>query len=189
MARQRFINIAAGQVVDNAARQELIIDDPHSEREGFRLRQIRVGTMFPRNGVRYTAMLTVPGGIEVGPIDIPFRFNIEGPVNIAFSSDKANSINQQIMCTSHDLPDSPDLYGATWFLPDAAPQAPPGLPYFPIWTWVVAVTIYTGGTATFYDSAGNNIGTATGPQLVARPRLAEFISISAENHASVLFHY
>lgn len=188
MARQRFINIVAGQVVDNAARQELIIDDPHSEREGFRLRQIRVGTLFPRNGVRYTAMLTVPGGIEVGPIDIPFRFNIEGPVNIAFSTDSANTVNQVIMCTSHDLPDSPDLYGATWFLNAAIPE-PPNPAYFPIWPWVVAVTIYNGDTATFYDAGGSSICTATGPQLVARPRAAEFIALSSERGANCLYHY
>lgn len=179
---QRFVDIAAGAVPVHAHRQELgwfDETDPHAQ---YKLRQLRVGLAFPANGVKYTALLTVPGGLEIGPIDIPFRFNVEGPVNIAFTADSANTVNQQIMCTWHDLPDCPNLYGATYLIRDAASNP------VAIFPWVQAVTIYSGGTATFYDAGMTQICTATGPQLVARPRLAEFIQTSGELGA-ILYHY
>lgn len=187
---QRFVDIAAGAVITKAERRELGVFDECNAKEQYKLRQIRVGLQFPANGVRYTALLTVPGGLFIGPIDIPFRFNIECPVNIEFTSDKANSERQQIMCTVHDLPDSPDLYGATYFIPDASAGSEiPPVNFVHIPDWVVAVTIYSGGTLIWYDVGGNNLGTATGPLMVARPRLAEFIAVSTEGQPSVLFHY
>lgn len=185
---QRFVDIPAGRVLVAASRQELGDFDESNRREQYKLRQIRVGLQKPNNGVRYTAQLTVPGGIIIGPIDIPFRFNVELPVNIEFSSDIAFADTQQIMCTAHDLPDSPDLYGATYFVDDASVDGG-GVPVVEIPPWVHAVTIYSGGTATFWDAALAAIGTAIGPQLVARPRKAKFISNASERKNSVLFHY
>lgn len=188
---QRFVDIPTGAVITGGSQQTLGTFDENNPREQFKLRQLRVGLDAPKNGVRYTALLIVPGRPDpIGPIDIPFRLNVEGPVTLQFTSDKANTVPQKITCTFHDLPDPPNLYGATYFVADASDRgglAPAGLT--PIPPWVVAVTIYSGGTATFYDNAGNNIGTATGPLLVARPRAAEFISVAAESHPSVLFHY
>ena len=182
----RFVDIPAGAVIVNAARQELGSFDENDPKAHYTLRQVRCGLDEPANGVRYTAMLAVPGGQQIGPIDIPFRFNVELPCNFAFTSDIANTANQKIVITAHDLPDSPDLYGAT-YLSEAISETPdPGVR---IPAWVHAVTIYSGGTGTFFDAAATVICTATGPQLVARPRLAEFINVSAEHSTRVLFHY
>jgi hypothetical protein len=158
----------------------------------YKLRQIRVGLQVPNNGVRYTAMLTVPGGQEIGPIDIPFRFNVELPVNISFSTDIAAAENQQIMCTAHDLPDSPDILGATYYLDDAIqpPDRVNPLGFLmQIPQWVQAVTVYNGSTAKFLDSGGSDLCTFTGPLMVARPRKAVYITATGSTVNPVLFHY
>lgn len=187
---QRFVDIPAGRVITNASTQALGWFDENDPKDQYKLRQLRVGLSAPANGVRYTVMITVPGGQDIGPVDVPFRFNVEGPVSLTFTSDKANTEPQKIMCTWHDQSDSPNLYGATYFVADASTK---DLPFpqnlTPIPQWVQEVTIYGGATASFYDSAGNVLCTALGPQLVARPRDAVFISSDAESHAAVLFHY
>jgi hypothetical protein len=185
----RFVDVPAGAVLTDAARHELGSFDEQNRNEQYKLRQIRCGLDEPTNGVRYTAMLLVPGGQKIGPIDIPFRFNVELPVNISFTSDAANSVNQKIVMTAHDLPDSPDLYGATYLTEVLNERAAPG---FPIPKWVHAVTVYDNATAAFFDANGVQICSVitAAPQLIARPRLAEFINISgAESSTRVLFHY
>jgi hypothetical protein len=183
----RFVDVPAGAVIVNAARQELGSFDEQDPKAQYTLRQVRCGLDEPANGVRYTAMLTVPGGQRIGPIDIPFRFNVELPCNFAFTTDIANTVNQKIVITANDLPDSPDLYGATYLSEVFSETPDPGVP---IPHWVHAVTIYSGVPATFFDSSGTAICTATGPQLVARPRFAEFINVTGSEHPTrVLFHY
>jgi hypothetical protein len=185
----RFVDVPAGRIISGASQVTLSWFDEQNTREQYKLRQLRVGLYQAANGVRYTALLTVPGGIEIGPIDIPFRFNVEGPVNLQFTSDSANTVNQKIVCTFHDMPDSPNLYGATYLVLDTRTEAA-----FPNWThippWVQALTIYSGATVTLYDHLGAAIGTAVGPQLVARPRAAEYLKGTAESGTvPVLFHY
>jgi hypothetical protein len=181
----RFVEIPAGRVIVDASRVELGDFDESNRREQYKLRQIRVGLQKPNNGIKYTAMLAVPGGVSIGPIDIPFRFNVELPCNLSFSSDAAFAEPQIILCTAHDLPDSPDLYGATYFVPDA-PAATP----VEIWPWVHSVTIYDGATATFYSAASVAIATAVGPQMVARPRAAKYISSTGSERSNpILYHY
>jgi hypothetical protein len=178
---ERFVNIAAGATCSAGTHTlgEYDETDPRSE---FRLRNLRVAPLQPYSE-QITAMLTLPGGIEVGPIDIPFSFNALTPVHVVVSRQARGAGEQTIKIMLADLPDSPNLYSAT-HLVQPQQAADVDIP-----DAVVAVTPYpAAATITFKDSAGNVICTSTGPYLVARPRLAKTVSSNSATPA-MLFHY
>lgn len=155
-----------------------ILEEPKCE---FRLRKLTVSTEFPYVE-QILGTLTLPSGIVVGPIDVPFTFNVTSPVQVKIEAPVLAS-NQTVRLILADLPDSPNLYGATHFaavgvgdfvaIPDAC----------------VAVTLLAvGQVLTFYNSAHTAMGNAEGSQLIARPRTAKFVGID-EPGGFVLFHY
>ena len=147
------------------------------------LKKLRVYNLRPYTDEKYQANLTVPGGVTIGPIDIPLTYNIETPVHIEVTNVNGPSSPQDIVATIADLPDTPNLYGATYLVQPSA-NADVAIP-----DAVVAVTGYTAGTLTFKDSSGTTICTASGSnQLVARPRLAKTVATSATGSA-ILMHY
>lgn len=192
---QRFIRIKAGEII-SAGLQVLGNFNEANDAAEFRLRKLRLWFLQPYVS-HYEAMLTLPGNAILGPIDLPCFLNVETPVSVFVRCAVAQQQDQEIICTIADLPDSPNLYGATYLLriPGNEPVmlggklkvTPPTL--FPIPDGVVAVTEYDGGTLTFYDSTSSEICSCTGPQLVARPRLAKFVSTSATGPSAILFHY
>jgi len=178
---ERFVRIDQGATA-NAGNITIGYRDESLTLEGFRLRKLRVAPIQPYVE-RLTAMLTLPSNIVVGPIDIPFTYNCELPVNVAVSCPTACSNNQTISLIASDLPDAPNLYGAT-YLVTPAQNADVAIP-----DAVVAVTPYPStATLTFKDSAGNVLATATGPLMVARPRFAKTVASNSATPA-MLFHY
>ena len=155
-------------------------DNKHQEHE---LRKLRVFNLMPYADEGYQATLTVPGGVMIGPIDIPFTYNVETPVHIVVTNSTGPTEYQDICATIADCDDSPNLYGAT-LLARPNQNADVAIP-----DAVVAVTGYSGATLTFKDSAGVTICTSTGnSQLVARPRAAKTVATSGEGSA-ILMHY
>ena len=155
-------------------------DNPKAQYE---LRKLRVFNLMPYDGEGFQAFLTIPGGVTIGPIDIPLTYNIEVPVHIMVVNATGPANYQDIVATIADCQDSPNLYGATLLVrprsntPVAIPDA------------VVAVTGYNGATLSFKDSSAGTICTATGDnQLVARPRAAKTVTTSVSNSA-ILMHY
>jgi len=198
---QRQFRIAPG--VATSGRETLGNFNEKNPDELYKLRAVRVGSFgLPYDThVRIQATLTMPGGAEVGPIDVPFRYNCELPVTINWAS-LAQSEQVTCICSAADLPDPPNLLGATYFVAGTGVSEPnidrlrslkpifvPNVsgPVVSIPYWVVAVTIYSGDTGTFYDIASTAIGTFTGPLPVAKPR--EAVALSTANSSSVLFHY
>jgi hypothetical protein len=178
---ERFVNIPQGGTI-NAGGHTLGSFDETDPNARFQLRKLRVAPLQPWTE-KFTAMLTTPGSIQVGPIDIPFTINIELPVSIAITCPTACSNNQTIEMIVSDLPDSPNMYGATLLVQPrqnvdvAIPDA------------VVAVTPYPStATLTFKNGGGATIATATGPLIVARPRLAKTVASNSATPA-MLFHY
>jgi hypothetical protein len=150
------------------------------------LAQLRVGWSHPDRVVeRWTADLTVGNIGPIGPIDLPFTFNVEQPVAVAVRPLSAPAQSNQVLLLLCDLPNPPNLYGATYLaIPDrqGIAQIPP---------WVVAVTVLGDPTvvvATFLDAGSNTISTCWGPNLVARPRAATQVSLSGAD-AAIIFHY
>jgi len=160
----------------------------------YKLRAVRVG--FNRlpfdTQARITAQVIVAGGCQIGPIDVPFRMNLELPVQIDITSELQDE-QVTVMCTAADLPDPPNLLGATYLQltgssPAIADEAGPKVPItWAIPYWVCAITVFSGDTVTLYDVHSSTIGTFTGPQPVARPR--EAVALSTANGSAVLFHY
>jgi hypothetical protein len=176
LAAQRTTTIGRERSFDE--RGSVWGDCPH-------LAQLRVGWLHPELVLeRWTADLTVAGVGPIGPIDLPFTFNVEQPVIIDVRPLSAPANANEVVGLLCDLPNSPNLYGATYLaIPDRGlAQIPP---------WVVAVTVYGDPavvTAEFQDPAGNAIATAWGPQLVARPRFATQVALAGAG-AAILFHY
>lgn len=182
---ERHFIVAAGQkrAAGSLTLGQFDENDPESKHQ---LRKLRLFPLQPYIE-RYEAFLTVPGGVTIGPIDIPLTFNIETPVHIMVTNDTAPSSKQDIVGIISDQVDAPNLYGATYLVQVPALSSPPLMVAIP--DGVVAVTIYDGATATFYDSTSTAICFATGPFLVARPRFAKFISANASIPSALLFHY
>ena len=180
---QRFVDIDVGAIVD-AGSQVLGHFNEQNPNEEYKLRKLRVATTSPLTYVdKLIATLTTPGGIDIGPIDIPFTFNVELPVSVRVQCLVKSTKQQRVMIIVSDLPDSPNLYGAT-YLAQPAQNADALLP-----DQVVACTVYpSAGVLTFKDGAGNVIATATGSQLLARPRLAKTVASNSATPA-ILFHY
>lgn len=180
---QRFVSIPAGALT-NAGSVQLGSFDPDDPRSRYELRKLRVVPLEPYAS-QLSCVLTLPGGAQLGPIDLPMALNVECPVIIVVTCPTPDAAVQTVMCTIADLPDSPNLYCATRLEVTGRGGVdiaiPPG---------VVAVTGYDAATLTFKTAAGATICTAAAgaSQLVARPRLAQLISSSAANSA-ILFHY
>jgi hypothetical protein len=175
---QRFIEFEAG--VTGVGRQTLGSFDERDPR--YALRHVRV---VPLNAgtVQLFGALVMPGDITVGPIDLPFDFNCELPVHVQVSCPIADTVNQTVMLIAGDLPNPPNLLGATHL-----EMATPGSP-IPIPEMCVAVTLLvSGGTLGYFDGAMVPIGDADGNQPIARPRAAKFVEVS-EPGGAVLFHY
>jgi hypothetical protein len=196
---QRQFRIQPG--VATSGRETLGNFNEKNPNELYKLRAVRVGSFgLPYDEhARIQATLTMPGGCEVGPIDVPFTFNCALPVTINWAT-LAQSEQVTCIATAADLPDPPNLLGATYFIQGAGVSAPmidklrgpkfkPAVvgPTVQIPYWVVAVTVYSGDTATWYDSTSTAIGTVTGPLPVAKPR--EAVALSTAANSSVLFHY
>lgn len=178
---QRFVDIPSGTTASSGV-VTLGEYDERNQNDRYKLRKLRVWPLYPYT-VQLSCMLTVPGGAQVGPIDLPLVYNVELPVQIVVTCPATERINQRVMCIVSDLPDSPNLYGATRLV-QPAQNADTAIP-----DACVALTLYTGATLTFKDAAGTTIGTAAGNnQLIARPRLAKTVASSAATPA-ILFHY
>jgi hypothetical protein len=194
--KQRFFRIDPGAAT--SGKQTLGEYNEQDPNDDFKLRLVRVGSF----GLPYDthehieATIIVPGGCEIGPIDVPFRLNCELPCTIMWQS-VAQSSSVTVQCTAADLPDPPNIWGATYFVkstsipPSLRPkrQLRPNvtLPQMQIPYWIVAVTVYSGDTGTWYDDTDTAIGIFTGPQPVPRPRAA--VGLSVSNSGPVLFHY
>jgi hypothetical protein len=180
---QRFVDIDVGTAV-SAGLQTLGQFNEQNPDEQYRLCKLRAATTSPMTySEKLQAILTTPGGIEIGPIDIPFTYNVETPVSVRVICPSRSSVQQRVMLILSDLPDSPNLYGATYL---AQPQQNADTPLF---DQVVACTVYpSAGVLTFKDGAGNVIATATGSQLIARPRFAKTVASNSATPA-ILFHY
>lgn len=177
---QVFVDIQAGATT-SAGQLTLGKYNEDDRASKYLLRKLRV---FPLNDwtVQLSCMLILPGGINIGPIDLPMALNVELPVQIVVTCPAPEPIKQTVMCTIADLPDSPNLYAATRLV--QARQAtdvpiPPGC---------IALTAMTAGVLTFKDAGGTVIGTMGGTQLIPRPRLAKTVATSAANSA-IIFHY
>lgn len=178
---QRFVKIAQGATV-NAGSQTLGSFDETDPNSRFQLRQVRVAPTAPWVE-KFTAILTLPSGIQVGPVDIPFTINVPTPVHIAVSCPTRCSTDQIIEMIVADLVSDWNVYGAT-YLAQPAQNVDEPIP-----DAVVAVTPYPStATLTFKDGAGATIATATGPLMVARPRLAKTVASNSATPA-MLFHY
>lgn len=152
--------------------------DPSSE---YRLRKLTVAPIFPYRE-QITGELTLPGNIIVGPIDVPFSFNVTSPAGVTISAPNLTQL-QTIQLTLADLPDSPNLYGATHTVLDARGGA-----LLPVPDMCVAVSLAANtGILTFYDATSTAFATASGSQLIARPRIAKFVSTSIAG--AIVFHY
>ena len=178
MPIERFVKIPAGA----ALTQSHSLGELSRHSEEFRLRKLTVAPEFPYVE-QITATLTLPGGVVVGPIDVPFTFNATSPVQVRIDAPSLANY-QSVHIILADLPDSPNLYGATHWA-SVANNAKLAIP-----DACVAITLLTTGqTLTFYDSTPTAIGTATGSQLIARPRIAKTLAIGGGSGGSVLFHY
>ena len=169
-----------GRTRENDDRFPIWGDCPH-------LCQMRVGWISPELVAEgWTAMLSVANGMQyIGPIDLPFTANVEQPVEIAVTPSAAPAADQRVMISLCDLPNPPNLYGAS-YLPTVDKS---GVALIP--PWVVAVTVYadptTTPTGTFLDPSSTAIGTFAANVMLARPRLAK--SIQVTSGAAVIFHY
>lgn len=179
---QRFFRVPAGSVV-SAGTVTLGSFDENNPHEQYKLRKLRIQNLAPYVE-HFEASLTIPGGIEVGPIDLPLTYNVELPVMIALRCPVAPATQQTIMCIASDLTDSPNLYGATHFAlaPVATPAAIPDA--------AQAITVFGVGAATFFDATMVAIATVapTMRLLVPRPRIAKFVSVATADGA-MMFHY
>jgi hypothetical protein len=178
---QRFVDLQPNVgVVRSGTRLMGEFDDrdPVSE---YRLRKLTVAPIFPYRE-QITGEITLPGNILIGPIDVPFSFNVTSPAGVVISAPNLTQL-QTIQLTLADLPDSPNLYGATHTVLDAQ-----GAVLFAVPDACVAVTLAANlGVLTFYDGASVAFGTASGSQLIARPRIAKFVSTSIAG--AIVFHY
>lgn len=177
---QVFVDIQAGATT-SAGQLTLGKYNEEDRNDKYKLRKLRV---VPLNDwtVQLSCMLILPGGINLGPIDLPMALNVELPVQIIVTCPAPEPIKQTIMCTIADLHDAPNLYGATRLerprqgvdtrIPDAC----------------VALTAMTGGVLTFKDAVASVIGTMGGTALIPRPRLAKTVATSVANSA-IIFHY
>jgi hypothetical protein len=147
-----------------------------------KLVRLRVTHLLPA-AERWTADLTLPNAAHWGPIDVPFELNVEQPVEIQARPLTAPARSNVLICALANLPNTPNLYGATYLV---QPQANA---HFAIPDQVVAVTVYTGGVLTFYDAASVAIATVTSVGLHARPRSAVFASLAGNAPLAVLLHY
>lgn len=177
---QVFADIPAGAVT-SAGQLTLGKYNENDRNSKYQLRKLRV---VPLNDwtKQLSCNLILPGGITLGPIDLPMALNVELPVQIVITCPVAEPIKQTVMCTVADLPDSPNLYAATRLVQprqNADEPIPPGC---------IALTAMTAGVLSFKDAAGNVIGTMTSTQLIPRPRLALTVATSAANSA-IIFHY
>lgn len=147
----------------------------------FRLRKLTVAPIQPY-AEQITATITLPGGIIVGPIDLPFSYNITSPAQVIVFAPNLTS-PQSIQLILANLPDSPNLYSATHVVVDGS-----GGTLFPIPDACVAISnLANTAVITFYNSTPAAIGTASGSQLIARPRTAKFVSTSLAG--AIVFHY
>ena len=179
---ERHFEVKAGQVRGGGSLTLGTFDEDQKNAQ-HALCKLRVFNLMPYTNEVYQAFLTVPGGVTIGPIDVPFVCNIETPVHIMLVNGVGPDAYQDIVATIADLPDPPNLYGATLLL-QPAQNRDTDIP-----DAVVAVTGYDGATLRFKDSTGSTICTASGNnQLVARPRLAKTVATSAEGSA-ILLHY
>lgn len=180
---QRFVSISPGATTSagSVGLGHFDVSDPRSV---YQLRKLRVVPLAEYTS-QLSCMITLPGGIEVGPIDLPMALNVELPVVVVVSCPTPDVVQQTVMCTIADLPDSPNNYSATrLFFPTVANAdvvIPPA---------AIAVTGYGASVLTFKTAGGATICTvgATSNQFVARPRLARTVASSLANQA-ILFHY
>jgi hypothetical protein len=179
---QRFFKVPAGSVV-SAGTVTLGTFDEKDSRDQYKLRKVRIQNLAPY-AEHFEVSLTTPGGIEIGPIDLPLTYNVELPVMISLRCPVGPATLQTIMCIASDLPDSPNLYGATHFVlaPVATPAAIPDA--------AQAITVFGVGAATFFDAGMVAVATVapTMRLLVARPRIAKFVSVATADGA-MMFHY
>lgn len=179
---ERHFPVAIGQTRQGGSLTLGTFDEDNKDSQ-YELRKLRVFNLMPYADEGFQVFLTVPGGVTIGPIDIPLTYNVETPVHIMVVNATGPSNYQDIVATIADCQDSPNLYGAT-FLVRTSANAAVDIP-----DAVVAVTGYTAGTLTFKDSGGTTICTATGNnQLIARPRAAKTVQTSAASSA-ILMHY
>lgn len=153
-------------------------DAPH-------ISQLRVSWISPDLVLeRWTADLFVAGIGPIGPIDLPFTYNVEQNVEIRVRPLAATTNANRVLATLCDLPVSNHLYHAT-YLPILDQSGNAAIP-----NWVVAVTIFT-GSISFIDPTTNVITTCTTTGVpVARPRWATVIQYTGgESGGAVLFHY
>ena len=177
MPIERHVEIKAGATF----RQSHSLGELSRDSEEFRLRKLTVAPLFPYVE-KILCTLTLPSGIEVGPIDVPFVYNVTSPAQVVINSPVLASY-QDIRIILADLPDSPNLYGATYLAPVGVGD------FVAIPDACVAVTLLAvGQVLTFYDSTHTAIGNGEGSQLIARPRTAKFVGID-EPGGAVLFHY
>lgn len=177
---QRFVDIDGGKTISAG----LVTLGSFNERDPSAVYQLRKLRVVPLRAweQQLSCLLTLPGGIDIGPIDLPMALNVELPVTLTVTCPVAQASNQRVMCIVADLPDSPNLYGATRLV------QPGQNAYVPIPAGCIALTAMTAGVLSFKDSAGNVIGTMTSTQLIPRPRLALTVATSAANSA-IIFHY
>jgi hypothetical protein len=177
----RFVDFAPnlGVTVSSGIRLMGEFDDrdPSSE---YRLRKLTVAPIQPYT-VQMTAKIILPGNIVIDPIDLPFSYNVTSPAQIYISCPTITE-PQQVQLILADLPDSPNLYGATHTV-IVSQNAPVAIP-----DACVAVTLVAnGGVLTFFDITPAAIGTGSGSQLIARPRIAHTVSSSIAG--AIVFHY
>lgn len=138
-------------------------------------------TEVTRVDVSVVANLLLPGGEQIGPIDLPCYLNVPGPVHVQVDVMDALTVPLSVRAVLSDLPDAPNVWGATY-------TVYPNQATVPIPDAAIAVAVLSGATATFRDQGGNAIGTFTGPYMVARIRNAVGVSVSVAT-APVIFYY
>lgn len=160
-------------------------DEPSLYGDAPHISQLRVAWLEPdKVAEQWTADLYVCGIGPIGPIDLPFTYNVEQQVIVAVRPLATLFNTQTVMALLCDLPVSNHLYHAT-YLPSFARDT--GIADIP--RWVVAVTLYS-GSGNFLDVAGNTIASVTTLGVpVARPQLAVQFQLSGENATTALFHY
>ena len=162
----------------NEKEPSMYFDAPH-------LSQLRVSWVDPTLvAEQWTVDLNVAGIGPIGPIDLPFTFNVEGNVEIAVRPLAAPANANDVLAVLCDLPNCSHLYHATHL-----PKLVQGVVAIP--NWVVAVTVF-GDPLTMsgqFQDIGNNViaNFPAGPSPVARPRTAAFIQVTGET--TCLFHY
>jgi hypothetical protein len=134
-----------------------------------------------RAPVPVVAMIALPGGEEIGPVDLPCYLNVPAPVHVTFTVLAAIGDSVRCRATLSSLPDAPNIWGATHTVyPGNANVAIPDA--------AIGVAVLSGATGTFRDAAANPVGTFTGPYYVARLRGAVLVSVSVPT-APIVFFY